>query len=1072
MDTVGDEDLKRVIERLAARLERIEGYLQLGPARELPEAPPEIPPAPPPAAPPAVPPQAPARPPAPARPAAPAKPPTVGAARVPPTMPVGPSVAAREKAPALARVAAPAKRPPKTPKASLEVRIGQNWMAWVGAILVVIAMGFLVKLAVDLGWWGRLTAVTRCVLIAGFGVLLLAGGELALRRIGVAASVGLFGAGLGTLYLDAYAAFKWFERAGASLVSQEWAYVLMAVVALLGFGITLRSRFLTIGILSLVGGYVTPVLLAGGKSHIMEVGAYLTMLLFIALGLSAARPRNFRTLRYVALGAQGLIGLWWVLGAIGTNWITALVLVTIWWGAVTTEIVWAALRRQSAFGNVFAGLLTTAWFVSVGCWILQSSQPAGTPWMGLFALAAGLMAAALAATFGPPVDELARPRAAMDKLAIALWAQAGVLLAVAVALQFKGYAESIGWLLLGLASVEIGRRLIYRSVEIFGLVVGALALGRVAILDYQLAGMSSELFAFGGVTVSKWTILALFAVAATHLTARRLRDAWRKAPVILAALGTLGWLAVCYLQCRGLWLTGGWLVASMALISADRIGRRQRYFEIGLMVLVATAGWWLLMDAVTPRLQAGWSATDSLPFLNWQMAMAAAIGAVGWWSSRVLVRRAKGVMTFGDSGAVAAVGWQVAVMAGAIVLLVAVSFEIDRVVEIMAARGRSVAWSFGQLRQLLFTLAWALGSVGVAVVARTLLGVARGEKGLPVTRGPWLLTQFAWSLLLLCAAKWLFGDTFYWAFIERTGRAAGALPVANLQMMVGIVVAASAVVLYHLLAGAPEKRPEPATGQARVAPGAWVPAAAALLLLWGLTFEVDRVIGRIEASPEWASPWPQYQLRALWWTLLWGAGGLAMMAWTRLRRSGPMLLTGWSVLILAAAAWLAVDTVAWRIQDGVVAATVVVNIQFLVGVLLAVMLGAAVFNWSRGDADPALKADDVRRMGLIFIGVIGLWLGTLEFDRLFADDPGVRQTAFSIYWGVYAIAMVALGFAGRSTACRYAGLGLLVLTLAKVLTVDFAEADRIYRVLSFLGTGLLLLATSVGYAKLAPRLLK
>ena len=31
---MADEDLKRVIERLAARLERIEGYLQLGPARE------------------------------------------------------------------------------------------------------------------------------------------------------------------------------------------------------------------------------------------------------------------------------------------------------------------------------------------------------------------------------------------------------------------------------------------------------------------------------------------------------------------------------------------------------------------------------------------------------------------------------------------------------------------------------------------------------------------------------------------------------------------------------------------------------------------------------------------------------------------------------------------------------------------------------------------------------------------------------------------------------------------------------------------------------------------------------
>ena len=55
--------------------------------------------------------------------------------------------------------------------------------------------------------------------------------------------------------------------------------------------------------------------------------------------------------------------------------------------------------------------------------------------------------------------------------------------------------------------------------------------------------------------------------------------------------------------------------------------------------------------------------------------------------------------------------------------------------------------------------------------------------------------------------------------------------------------------------------------------------------------------------------------------------------------------------------------------------------------------------------------------------------------------------------------------------CRYAGLALLTITVAKVLTVDMAEVRYVYRVLSLLGVGLLLVATSIGYAKLAPRLL-
>ena len=70
--------------------------------------------------------------------------------------------------------------------------------------------------------------------------------------------------------------------------------------------------------------------------------------------------------------------------------------------------------------------------------------------------------------------------------------------------------------------------------------------------------------------------------------------------------------------------------------------------------------------------------------------------------------------------------------------------------------------------------------------------------------------------------------------------------------------------------------------------------------------------------------------------------------------------------------------------------------------------------------------------------MIGLWLGTLELDRFFELEAGrqmaanpamAKQTAFSIYWGVYAIAAVAVGFALRSAVCRYAGLALLAITL-------------------------------------------
>jgi uncharacterized membrane protein len=980
-------------------------------------------------------------------------------------------------APPVARPAAPRMKPPPMPKprrrrAPLELRIGQSWTAWVGAIVIVIAAAFLVKLGYDTGWWGRLSALTRCLLVAGFGGLLVAGGELALRRIGLAASVGLFGAGLGTLYLDAFAAFQWFETTGGvPLVSREWSFVLMGVVALLGFGITLRSDFLTIGVLSILGGYLAPWLLRGGTAHVLEVGGYLTMLLAIALGLSAARPQNFRPLRYVALAGQALVGLGWALDAIGTMWVVALVLITVWWAMVQFEAVTAAMRRQSTYGNIVASLLSTAWLVTVGCWVLAESQPPGFDWLGTLTVCVGVVSAAVAAQFGPPFAALARPGTAMAKLAIALWAQTGVLLAVAIFLQFDGYGQSIGWLAIAVASIEIGRRSRFRAVDIFGLVVGALALGRVAFFDRELATMRGQLFSFGQVSITNWTILTLVAIAATLAAARRLRDVWRRMPVILTILATLGWLGVCAQQCRELWTTGGWLLGGTALVAAGRFATRQRCLEIGLLALVATAGKWLLMDVVMRRVDPAWDPAASLPVLNWQMGLAAAIAGVGWWAARALARQPRTAAGLLQAGAMSSVGWQMALLAGAVLILIGLSYELDHIVQRLA--------SPEQLLWLLLTMLWALGSVGLGVAGRVLVA-RRSDDALAGRGGPNLLVRFAWSLLTICAVKWLFGDTLYWALFESTGRMFGVVPVANLQMLAGVVVAASAVVLLTLTRAAtpPDQAPE----QSRwLAAANLVPPAAVLLVLWGLSFEVDRAIGSIEEQRgEGWSLWHPLQLRALWWTLLWAVGGVAMMLWTRLRPAVSMVTAGWCVVVLAAVAWLGYDTVGWRITDGVVLARVVFNLQFMVGALLCVVLAVACWHWATSDAETgAVSPATARQVGLALIGLIGLWLGTWEIERFFAPEAHrmvetaamARQTAWSIYWGLYAIATVAVGFAWRSAVCRYAGLALLAITLAKVLTVDMAEVRRIYRVLSFLGVGLLLVATSVGYSRLAPRLL-
>ena len=879
---MSDADVRKLIQRLAARLDRIEKMLLIEPGRDAPA------PAPAPAAA--------------SKPAPPMRPPTVP----PVAAPVVPPARRRSPAPPV-RVPA---SPPK-PRTALEVRIGQNWSAWVGGGVIVLAVIFAVMVGYDAGLWGKMPPVLRLMAIAGFGALLVAAGEFALRRVGVAASVGLFGAGLGTLYVDAYAAFEWFTPA---VVSREWSFALMAAVAVLGFGITLRSGFATIGIISIVGGYLTPWLLGTRGEYTVEIGSFLSMLLGVSLALSTVRPKSFRVLRYVAVGGTAVTGLAWLDGALGSNWMAALLLPTVWWAMVVTEAVVAALRRQSPNGNVVITLLATAWFVTLGCWVLRETQPAGLDWLGIFTTLVGAVAAAVALHFGPAVSAFARgPTCAMDRLAVALWAQAAVLMAVAVALQFDGYGQSIGWMAISLAAFEIGRRLRLRAVDVFGFVVGALALLRVAVFDAGLGTLGGTVFVVGDVTVTGWSILAMMTVLATHVAARRLGAAWRMAPVVLAALGTLGWLALCEEATTGPATTAGWLLGGSVLIALERFGRRQGYLEIGQVILTfATAGW--LLDAAVHRAAGAAGVTGYLPVLNWQMAQVAGIVVVGWWSSRVLARRRQLAATGGDASGSAA--WQVALIVGAVVLLVGFSFEVDR-------------------------------------------AIAQYE----ATR-----------------------------------------------------------------------------------PDAWTPA------------------------------WHPLHLRGLWCTLLWAAGGLAMIAWTRVRPTRLMLTAGWYVLVAATIFWLSVDTVSWRLLDGLSSSRIVLNVQFLVGAATGLMVAAAIALLRR----TPVPVSGAVGLGFVLIGLIGLWLGTLEIDRFFDPRTGrlgqntemARQTGWSVYWGVFAITVVALGFAKRSAGCRYAGLALLAITVVKVLTIDMSEVSNVFRVLSFLVVGLLLVGTSVGYAKLAPRLEK
>jgi len=609
----------------------------------------------------------------------------------------------------------------------LELLIGRQVVAWIGAIVILFGVGYFVKYAYDQGWLGALSRVAQCLIAAGFGFLLIGAGEVTYRRIGRLGAVGLFSAGIGTLYLTAYAAFR------LDLVAELGGLFLLLIVAGVGFGLTWRAQAKTIGVLSVIGGYFSPLLLGGFASTPQALPLYLTMLLGVSLLLSAVAPRAFRTVRYVSLGSHGLIALFWLLASASGIGQIALPYLCGWWLMTTGEALYAAMRRQSSTGNAVVSLLATAWFVTVGSWILYTKIPAGPDWVAIFTVAIGALAAGLAAMFGPGLDTLRRaPADAMEKLALALWLEAGVLLATAIAMQFDGYGQTIGWLVVAVASVELARRLPSRGVGIFGLVVGGLALLRIVLFDWHTTGMSATVFTIGTLDITKRSLLAALALACTFTAAVRLDDPKRQTravmPTILAVLGTLGWMAVCMEVGDGLYQTAGWLVGAAMLLAVTRLGWRPRYAIIGGLLIGAAASKWLLDDALATRMERGWDPSGVLPLLNLQMIVALAVVGLGWWTARLFSRASRRPLSSTESPDKSSDGWwhietawQPAVSVIACFLLVAFSFEAERAIAVYEAARSGASkpvWEPTLLRALWFTLLWGFGGLGLIMLSR------------------------------------------------------------------------------------------------------------------------------------------------------------------------------------------------------------------------------------------------------------------------------------------------------------------------------------------------------------------
>jgi hypothetical protein len=207
--------------------------------------------------------------------------------------------------------------------------------------------------------------------------------------------------------------------------------------------------------------------------------------------------------------------------------------------------------------------------------------------------------------------------------------------------------------------------------------------------------------------------------------------------------------------------------------------------------------------------------------------------------------------------------------------------------------------------------------------------------------------------------------------------------------------------------------------------------------------------------------------------LLWAAGFAAMAALVMLRGFWIMSLAH-RVTALAAAAVACLITM---VNSSTGYDTVLWQPRGMAFVILAAMMALGIVGYARRMPAQSLERRYVLPALSVLVHVVvlvGFTLEAMDFwdaraHRWFQNEEWhawyARHATLSVGYALYALGLLAVGIRRRATLLRIMALVLLGGTLAKVMLLDLSRLEALWRILSFLGLGLLLLAASFLYYK-------
>lgn len=908
--------------------------------------------------------------------------------------------------PDTSRSPAPASGPPPTAqrrRLEWEALLGVHGAAWLGALAFLISAIFLARYSLEQGW---ITETLRVALILLAGAASLAGAEFGLRKGYAATANALCGGGVAVLYAGFYAAHGVY-----GLIPLLPTFFFMALVTLAGCLLSLRHNSVHIALLGLLGGFATPLVLAGEADRPLGLFSYI---LLLNLGLLAiALRRGWHSLAVWTLGGTLLVQFFWFATRISPE--KAPLAMGIFLVFALLYLALPAAARDQTDASLAGVSLVGGLAPFVFALYLASSGEYAGQWPLLFGFVGCLSAALIV---------LGERR---SEAALLVGGSVGATLTI---LLWAGQALN--------------------SFNVWGATLAAMA----------LCGLFSLTPRFRGRGILR---IERIPASAAEPTALPRDDPAPARAAALVAAGGLGAYAVV-LSSRGLG-DPPWvfllLLAGLFLIVLER-GRDQALGGLlpGLgpaMTAVLAQHWFFLNTdaenlfphlAVPLLLALAWSAVASLRRAPLSSALGpeASSSRVGVWEAGAAASTFVALVGLFYCATSQSLGREPLPLFTALILLLALLagsvFRENWTILLVPGLGISAlivtSWQlvFAQAAHLTLALpVYAL--LYLVFLAFPFLAPADSAAAWKRQLWPWLGSALAGPAFFL--AIWR-------AFVLAWGDSlSGGLALA--------MAAASAAGLSRVRKEFAVKDQDPESARMRLR----VLALYGAVALGFLTLAVPLQLERQWITVAWA-----LEGAAVWWLYV-------RVPHPGLKYFGAFLF-GTVVLRLIANPWISEPgppIFNWILYTyGIVAASLLVGAYFL-NTVEADRLPAQEQLPPAGSLRLAPAAAFTAL--LLIFALINLEIADYfspARDSGFAEGAGyARDLTASLAWGVYALVLLVIGMWRRSQALRFISLGFMVLAVGKVFLFDLASLMGLWRVLSFLALALALILVSLLYQR-------